>query len=344
MYSFLNDYNEIAHEKILNALIEHNMVQTGGYGNDEYCQKAKELIRKNFSLADDVDIRFFIGGTSCNLTCISYVLRPYEACLTVDTGHINVHEGAAIEATGHKVITCKNIHGKLDIDAAQKIVDEHKSDDHMILPKLVYISHATEMGTVYSLQELKNIKAFCEKNDMYLFVDGARLAQALTSKYSDIKPEDLGKYTDLFYIGGTKTGAPLGEALVICNTSIKGEIVRHMKQKGSILAKGKLQGISYIELFKDDLFFELGRHANNMAEKIATELEKLGIKFTERVESNQIFMELPENEIKEIEKEYAFDVQKKIDDDTYMTRFVTSWATCEKEVDKFIEFMKNLRK
>lgn len=343
MYSFLNDYNEICHERILNSIIKNNMEQTLGYGEDKFCHTAKNLIRERFGLSDETEVWFFIGGTAANLNTLSYILRPYEAVLSVDTGHINCHEGGAIEATGHKVLVSKNINGKLDLEASQKIVDEHFQDNHMVLPKAIYLSNATEMGTVYTLQELKDIKAFAEKNNMYLFLDGARLGTGLTSKYSDIKPEDLAKYTDLFYIGGTKNGAPIGEALVINNQEIKYDIVRHMKQKGAVLAKGKILGISYIELFKDDLYFDLARHANLMAEKISTSLDGLNIKFTERVESNQIFMEFTMDEVKEIQKEYDFSIQKKLDDDKYMTRFVTSWATDEKEVDKFIEFMKNLK-
>lgn len=341
MYSFLNDYNEIAHPSILEAIAKNNMVQTGGYGEDEFCEKAKEIIKDIFKCPES-DIYFFIGGTSANLTAISHILETYEGVVSVDTGHVNGHEAGAIEATGHKVLITKNINGKLDLVDAQKCVDYHVADNHLVLPGAVYISQATEMGTVYKLEELKKIRQFCDKNDLYLFLDGARLAQGLTSKYTDIKPEDIAKYTDLFYIGATKTGSPIGEALVINNKNLGKNFIRHMKQKGSVLAKGKILGICFCELFKDNLFFKLGQHANKMAEKLYESLKDTRVKFSERVESNQIFIEMNEKQINSLREKYDFSIEKILNEEISMVRFVTSWATQEDKVDELIEDLKKI--
>lgn len=343
LYSFLNDYNEIAHPNILESVIKNNYIQTDGYGDDKFCDEARELIRKAFKCQNS-KIHFFIGGTSTNLTTISHILKPHEAIVAADTAHINVHEAGAIEACGNKILAIKNKNGKLDLEKAQEVVDLHFSDFHMVYPKAVYISNATEMGTLYSLDELRKVKEFCEKNNLYLFVDGARLAQSLTSKYNDIKPEDYVKYTDLFYIGATKAGAMLGEALVINNSNLGEYFIRHMKQKGSVLAKGKLIGINFIELFKDNLFFSLGKHANKMAEKIYDSLLDVGYDFAEKTQSNLIFINLTKKDIDSLKDKYGFSIEKKIENDLYLTRFVTSWATEEEKVDELIKDMVNLKK
>lgn len=341
MYSFLNDYNEIAHPNILKSIEKNNLIQTEGYGDDEFSLKAKDYIKKEFS-AHDSEVFLFIGGTSTNLTTISFILRSYEAILSPETGHICVHEAGAIEATGHKILSVPSKDGKLDLIEAEKILNIHLADDHMILPRAVYISQSTEVGTVYTLKELKNVWDFCKKNDLYLFVDGARLGSGLTSRDTDITPDDLAKYSDLFYIGGTKNGSPIGEALVINNKDLINHFFRHMKQKGAVLAKGKILGICYEELFKDGLFWELSKHSNKMAYKIYDSLKNLGVKFKFPVQSNQIFVILNNEQAKKLSEKYAFSQQGIISENEKLYRFVTSWATDEQKVDDLIEDFKKV--
>lgn len=338
MYSFLNDYNEIAHERILNAIIENNYVQTYGYGEDEFCENAKNIIKQKFE-CENSDIYFFMAGTQTNLTIIDYMLKSYEGIIATDTAHISVHEASAIEACGHKIMTVPNKNGKLLPQQIEKIYTKHLSDDHMTLPKAVYISETTELGTIYKKQELVDIYNVCKKYGLYLFVDGARLGSALTARENDIKITDLSKYSDVFYIGGTKNGAMLGEALVINNEYLKPNFVRQMKCKGSIYAKGKVQGIEFYELFKDDLYFELARHSNDMAYKIYDSL-KDDYEFLEKVQSNQIFMILKNDILEELGKEFVFSKVESIDENKTSIRLVTSWATKEEEVDKLIKFLK----
>lgn len=337
MYSFLNDYNEIVHQNILNAIYQNNYVQTYGYGEDEFCEKAKEIIKEKFDCKSS-DIYFFMAGTQTNLTIIDYMLKSYEGIIATDTSHINVHEASAIEACGHKILLAKNTDGKLLPKDIEDIYTIHLEDDHMTLPKAVYISNSTELGTIYTKKELIDIYTVCKKYNLYLFIDGARLGSALTSRHNDIMPTDLAKYSDVFYIGGTKNGAMLGEALVINNDELKPNFVRQMKCKGSIYAKGKVLGIEYIELFKENLYFELAKHANKMAFKIYDKLKNSRI-FYKDVQSNQIFMVLENEVIEKLKEHFVFSKFYKIDDDKYCVRFVTSWATKEEEVEKLIQFL-----
>lgn len=339
MYSFLNDYNEIAHPNILKAIEKNNLVQTDGYGDDPFCDNAKELIKKEFALKNS-QIYFFIGGTAVNLTALSYTLRGYECIMATPQAHICRHEAGSVEATGHKILTVPSSDGKFDIKAAEKILEAHLEDEHMVLPRTVYISDSTETGTVYTKKELENISSFCKKNGLYLFLDGARLATGLTSKYSDVAREDLAKLTDMFYIGATKNGSPIGEALVINNPALQTGFVRHMKQKGSILAKGKILGICFEELFKDGLYWELGKHANDMAFKIIDALKDYNIDYTFAPESNQIFVNLNTVQKHKLAKIFAFSIDHKINDDLYAARFVTNWATDEKSANQLIDALK----
>ena len=263
MYSFKNDYSEGAHPRILNALIESNLEQADGYGEDIYTLRAIELLREKIQLTN-IDIHLLSGGTQTNLVAISAFLRPHEAAIAANTAHIFTHETGSIEATGHKVISIEVSDGKLNSVLIKEALDYH-TDEHMVKPKLVYISNSTEIGSIYSKADLEDISSFCKENNLILFMDGARLGAALCSDKNDLQLSDIGRLTDAFYIGGTKNGALLGEALVICKESLKEDFRFHMKQKGALLAKGKVLGIQFLELFKGDLYFQLATHANKMA-------------------------------------------------------------------------------
>lgn len=343
MYSFMNDYSEGAHPRILNALLETNLEQTDGYGLDTYTRKAVELLKQRIG-RQDIDIHLFSGGTQTNLTSLSAFLRPHEAAIAANTGHILVHETGAIEATGHKVISVEVGNGKLNTSNIKAVLDAHP-DEHMVKPKLVYISNPTEIGSIYNKGELEQLSRFCKDNNLFLFMDGARLGSALCSDENDLELSDLATLTDAFYIGGTKNGALLGEALVICRDSLKEDYRFHMKQKGALLAKGRLLGLQFLELFRDNLYFDLARHANKMAGILKEEISKAGFTFLTHSPSNQIFPIMPNQVILELQKNYSFYVWEKVDDDNSAIRLVTSWATKEDAVTAFVADMKKaLRK
>lgn len=338
MHSFKNDYSEGGHPRILNALIESNFVQADGYGEDHFSCKAIELLKERMGRMD-VDIHLLTGGTQTNLTALSAFLRPHEAAISACTGHILTHETGAIEATGHKVISVEVADGKLTPDNIQSVLDAH-SDEHMVKPKLVYISNTTEIGTIYQKDELVQLKDFCQMKDLILFMDGARLGSALTSTGNDLTLSDLPSLVDAFYIGGTKNGALIGEALVICRESLKGDFRFHMKQKGGLLAKGRLLGIQFLELFRDDLYFDLAAHANHMADQLRTGLADANFGFMTESPSNQIFPILPNSLIAKLQSDYSFLIWERVDSDHSAIRLVTSWATKEEHVLAFIADVK----
>jgi threonine aldolase len=340
MYSFKNDYSEGAHPRILNALIESNFEQEDGYGQDRYTLEAIELLKQKID-RNDVDIHLLSGGTQTNLTVISAFLRPHEAAISARTGHINTHETGAIEATGHKIISVEVEDGKLTPEKIEEVLNGHP-DEHMVKPKLVYISNSTEIGSIYNKKELVQLSQFCHKNNLILFMDGARLGSALCSTENDLTLNDLANLLDAFYIGGTKNGALIGEALVICSEPLKEDFRFHMKQKGALLAKGRILGIQFLELFRDDLFFELAKHANMMAEMLREEFSKQNFKFLTHSPSNQIFPILPNSLIAELQSKYSFYIWQKVDANYSAIRLVTSWATKEEMVLAFIEDMKKV--
>ncbi|MDF2789025.1 MAG: threonine aldolase [Neobacillus sp.] len=340
MYSFKNDYSEGAHPRILNALLKTNLVQDEGYGEDRYSKESIELIKEKIR-NHDVDIHFISGGTQTNLIAISAFLRPHEAAIAVSSGHILGHETGAIEATGHKILSVDGKDGKLSPLDLQGVLDGHP-DEHMVKPKLVYISNSTEIGSIYSKSELQELHDFCQRNQLILYMDGARLGSALCSEENDLQLSDLPNLVDAFYIGGTKNGALIGEALVICSESLKEDFRYHIKQKGALLAKGRLMGIQFLELFQDNLFFDLATHANKMARMIREELVKANVKFLTRSPSNQIFPILPNSVITDLQGKYAFHIWEKVDSDSSAIRFVTSWATKEEEVTSLIEDLKKV--
>ena len=339
MYSFKNDYSEGAHPRILNALNESNFEQAEGYGEDGYTQKAVELLKQRIG-RNDIDIHLLSGGTQTNLIAISAFLRPHEAVIAANTGHILVHETGAVEATGHKIISIEVEDGKLNYLHIKAALDSH-TDEHMVKPKLVYISNPTEIGTIYNKAELEQISRICKENNLFLFMDGARLGSALCSGENNLELSDLGRLVDAFYIGGTKSGALIGEALVICRDQLKEDFRFHMKQKGALLAKGRLLGIQFVELFRDNLYFDLARHANLMAGLLKDAISKAGFKFLVNSPSNQLFPILPNQLITELQKNYSFIVWSKVDATNFAIRLVTSWATKEDAVLAFIEDLKN---
>ena len=340
MYSFTNDYSEGAHDSILKALLESNLKQSCGYGLDEYSEKAKDIL-KNVLKNDKIDIHFIPGGTQVNLICISSFLKQYEAAIAADTGHIAVHETGAIESCGHKVLTAPSSDGKLTVDKIEKILKVH-TDEHMVKPKLVYISNSTEIGTIYKKEELINLYKYCKENDLLFFIDGARIGTAITCEENDLKLSDFVNLCDAFYIGGTKNGALFGEALVICNDSLKQDFRYNIKQKGALLAKGRLLGIQFIELFKDDLFFNLAKHANEMATLLQDALIEEGYKLWIKSPTNQIFPIMPNSSIEKLREKYTFNTWEEYDENHTIIRLVTSWATEKEKVLEFIEDLKNL--
>lgn len=341
MYSFKNDYSEGAHPRILKALLETNLEQGEGYGEDKYTVEAVKLLKEKIG-RNDIDIHLFPGGTQTNLTAISAFLRPHEAAVAVSTGHILVHETGAIEATGHKVISIEAKDGKLTAEHIKEALEAH-TDEHMVKPKLVYISNSTEIGSIYKRAELMEISRFCRENNLYLYVDGARLGSALCSEENDLELSDFGSLVDAFYIGGTKNGALLGEALVICNNSLKEDFRFFIKQKGALLAKGRLLGIQFLELFRDNLYFELAKHANSMAQLLKKGISEEGYSYLIDSPSNQIFPILPDDIIEKLQEKYLFIIWQKNNDNTSVIRLVTSWATKEEKVLEFVEDLKKFK-
>lgn len=335
MYSFNNDYSEGAHPRILDKLVATNLEQTVGYGLDKYCLEAEQLILDHIK-SPNSHVHFISGGTQTNLLAISAFLKPYEAVMTVSTAHINVHETGSIEATGHKIITKPTNDGKITPEIIDEFMELHK-DEHMVKPALIYISDSTEVGTIYTKAELTKIREKSKEYGLILFMDGARLGTALMSDANDLTMEDIAKLTDAFYIGGTKNGALFGEALVINDEKLNNDFRYMEKQRGAMLAKGRILGIQFMELFKDNLFYELAAHANECAEKIKEALFEKDIEFKYEPESNQLFPIFTYEQIEKLSKDYLFSIDSKIDDESACVRIVTSWATKEDKVDEFVQ-------
>lgn len=341
-FSFKNDYAEGVHPRILHALSESNLTQQNGYGLDEHSLDAEITIKQKMN-NPKAKVHFVSGGTQANLIVISAFLRPHESVVAAATGHIFTNESGAIEATGHKVHGIETSEGKICPDDIQKIIDVHQNKPHQVKQKLVYISNSTEVGTIYSKKELIDLYQFCQEKNLYLFVDGARLGHAITAETNDLTLEDFGKYTDAFYLGGTKNGALIGEAIIINNESLQYEFGFHLKQKGAMLAKGRLLGIQFQELLKDDLYFDLAKHANQQAMKIKAAFKQIGCEFLSETFTNQIFPILNNNQIHELSKNFDFYVWKKLDAEKSAIRLITSWATTDEIIEKFTTEIKNLK-
>lgn len=339
MVRFNCDYAEGAHEEILKLMLETNMEQTPGYGADPYSEQARDIIRE-LCRNQEAEVQFLVGGTQTNLTVISSALRPHQCVIAPETGHINVHETGAIEACGHKVWSIPTEDGKLTAKQIWDAWESHavnESYEHMVQPKMVYISNPTEIGTIYSRQELEEISRTCRECGLYLFMDGARLAYALTAKENDLDLEKIAQCCDVFYIGGTKVGALFGEAVVITNDTLKEDFRYIMKQKGAMLAKGRLLGIQFIGLLKNDLYFQMGDHANKMAMKLKAAFQEAGCTFLIDSPTNQQFPILADWILKELGENYSYSYQERIDEEHSAVRFCTSWATKEEDVDSLIQ-------
>ena len=333
MIRFTNDYSEAAHPQILQAIAATNLEGNTGYSMDEHSARARALIQEKVA-RPDAEVHFLVGGTQTNFTLIGAALRPYEAVISADSGHICTHETGAVEATGHKCVACPAVNGKLTPALVEQAVLSH-TDEHMVLPRLVYISQTTEIGTVYSLAELEALRAVCDKYNLYLYVDGARLGSALGC--SDVTLTDLGHLCDAFTLGGTKNGALFGEALVLTHKALQDHFRWHIKQRGGMLAKGWLLGLQFEVLMQNGLYEQLGAHANAMAHKLKQGIAALGYGFTADSPSNQQFPILPNAVIAALRPEFDFIPMAPQPNDCTEVRLVTSWATTEQAVEAFLQ-------
>ena len=341
MLNFANDYAEGAHEKILQRLIDTNRESLPGYGSDRYCESAKEKIRTACRCAE-ADIYFLAGGTQTNQVVIDSMLDKYEGVIAAKTGHINVHEAGAIEYTGHKVLELPQKDGKLAADEIRRYLNAFLGDvnhEHMVFPGMVYITHPTEYGTLYTRQELKDIGEVCAEYKVPLYLDGARLGYGLAGEDTDVTMPDIAEYCDVFYIGGTKVGALCGEAVVFTRKNTPPHFMTLIKQHGALLAKGRLLGIQFDTLFTDDLYLENGRHAVRMAGMLRRAFAEKGYSFYLDTPTNQLFIILENTRMKKLEEQIVFDFWEKYDEDHTVVRFATSWATDEEDVKKLIAIL-----
>ena len=341
MYRFQCDYTEGAHPAIMQRMVETNMEQTDGYGLDPYCDSARQKI-KDLCECQDADVHFLVGGTQTNTTVISAALRPYQGAVAAVSGHINVHETGAIEATGHKVLPLPSGDGKISAVQGDEMCHAHFTDgsqEHMVQPGMVYISHPTENGTLYTKKELMDLYEVCKKYDMLLFLDGARLGYGLAVEDTDVTMEDIAEYCDIFYIGGTKVGAFCGEAVVFTKENAPRHFVTLIKQHGALLAKGWFLGVQFDTLFTDNLYFEISKHAIAMAEKLKEVFHKKGYTFFLESPTNQQFIILENEKMKELSKNVEFGFWEKYDDNHTVVRFATSWSTEESSIDQLEEYL-----
>lgn len=341
MLYFMNDYSEGAHEKVLEALIKTNREQHVGYGVDEITQEAIKLIKNRLN-QPDADVHLLVTGTQTNTIAIAHFLRPYEAVIATDLGHISVHETGAIEATGHKVIEMASKDGLLTSEMIEAALLKH-ADEHWVLPKLVYISNATETGTIYKKSMLEDLRKTCDKYGLYLYLDGARLANALTCQDNDMTIEEVANLTDAFTVGGTKNGILFGEALVITNSSLKEHMRFSIKQRGALLAKGRLLGVQFKALFEDDLYFEMAKHTNEMATLLKKGILELGYELVTMPSTNLIFTKLPNHIHEELSKCCYYEAEHPFDENHMEARFVTSWATPKEDVLELLRLLKTFK-
>lgn len=338
MINLKNDYCYIAHHKILEKMMALENEANPGYGEDKHSENAKRIILK---LVDNPnsDVHFLVGGTITNKVFISHVLKPYEAVISCDSGHINVHETGTIEESGHKILLVPNKEGKIKIDSLKEVLSKH-TDCHMVKPKLVYISNPSEYGTIYSLKELEELSSFCKENHLFFYVDGARLASALTCDQNDISLKDLGRLTDAFYIGGTKNGAVLSEALVINNPSLNEEFRYSIKHFGGMYAKGFVAGIQFETLFEEDLFFSIAKKQNELAKELTNGLKELNVKLFVESPTNQVFCIFKEIEAKRIMNKVDCEIFEK-QKDFVVLRFVVNYLNTNIDIDETLKVVKN---
>ncbi|WP_155590924.1 threonine aldolase family protein [Lysinibacillus cavernae] len=339
MIRFENDYAEGAHPQILQQLVATNEEQSPGYGTDVHSEKARAYIKKAIA-AEQADIHFLVGGTQTNTTVIASILRPHQGVIAANTGHIAVHETGAIEATGHKVLTLPSDDGKITAAQVKAYYDAHWQDsthEHMVQPGLVYISHPTENGTTYSKAELTALSEVCKDCNLPLFLDGARLGYGLVAQDSDLSLEDIAQLCDVFYIGGTKMGALFGEAVVIVNPAYQNDFRYMIKQRGGLLAKGRLLGIQFETLFEDSLYMDISHHAVEMAMMIRQAFIDKGFALRYESKTNQQFPILPNDMLTTLGETYSFSIWETFDDTHMVVRFCTSWATKKENVDRLIK-------
>ncbi|MCR5415658.1 MAG: aminotransferase class V-fold PLP-dependent enzyme [Pseudobutyrivibrio sp.] len=335
MLYFSCDYAEGCHPKVLEALTKSNMVSTPGYGEDIYCQSAKEKI-KEYIKCPDADIYFLVGGTQTNQTVIDSMLSNYEGVVAAETGHVAVHEAGAIEYSGHKVITIPNHDGKIDAGELKQLIADHYSDgscEHMVHPGMVYISYPTEYGTIYTRKELEDISSICKEYDIPLFIDGARLAYGLAAQ-NDLTMADIAALSDVFYIGGTKVGALFGEAVVFTKGNTPKHIITQIKQHGALLAKGRLLGVQFDALFTDDLYMNMGKSAVEHANTIREYLKEKGYTFYIDNPTNQIFVVMSNKELDVLKTKLEYGFWEKYDNTHTVIRIATSWATNSDQVEE----------
>ena len=344
MIYFNNDYSEGCHSAVLEALTRTNLEQTPGYGEDSYCRRAADKIR-NLCGREDLYIQFLVGGTQTNLTVIAAALRPHQGALGPESAHINVHETGAVEATGHKVLSVPSADGNITAKQVRDTVKSHREDasfEHMVQPKLVYISNPTEYGTLYTLAELEALSAACRELGLYLFLDGARLGYGLAAKGNDVTMEDLARLCDVFYIGGTKVGALFGEAVVISNPAIAEDFRYMIKQRGGMLAKGRLLGVQFDALLENNLYFDIAAHAVGLADQLRACINELGYSYLVPGITNQVFPILPDNLLEELAKEFSFTEMGRFDETHRTVRFCTSWATTQAQMDALCRKLREL--
>lgn len=333
-YKFTNDYSELADKRILESLNKYSNEQNIAYGLDVHSSNAANLIRKRFNVPN-ADVHFLTGGTQTNMTFISYVLRPYEGVIACKSGHINVHETAAVEGSGHKIFTCEGRNGKLypdDILNALRVCN----NEHVVKLKMVYISNSTEIGTIYSKEELTDLRKTCLENDLFLFIDGARLASALTCEQNDLTPEDIGSLCDAFYIGGTKNGLLFGEALVIVNKDLQKDFRYQIKNKGAMLAKGYVVGIQFERAFQDNLYFDLAKKPNALANQLKAYFASKNFKQIDSP-TNQVFVTFNKKLAYDVINQFGCELWEENDDDITV-RFVTSFTATENNIKEVIDW------
>ena len=341
MYLMQSDYLEGCHPAVMERLLQTNLEQCPGYGEDVHCENAARMIRERFS-CPEAAVHFLVGGTQVNTVVINAALRPFEGVLCAHTGHINVHETGAIEATGHKCLALPGKNGKITGDQIREAVELQADDEHMVKPGMVYISQSTELGTLYTLQELRDIFAACREKGLLLYVDGARLGYAMGSGANDISPADLVSCCDAFTVGGTKVGALFGEALVILNPAVNRSFRYMMKQHGALLAKGRLLGVQFEALMENDLYFTIGRQAVEYAMQIRQALKDKGIPFLIDSPTNQLFPIFNREQLAALSDGFTFMVQEKLENGYTAVRICTSWATTREQTDTLIQAIRAL--
>ena len=341
MLYFQSDYLEGCDPAILKVMTESNLDQTPGYGQDVWCDLARRRIREAVGLPD-ADVHFLVGGTQTNSTVIRGLLRNYEGVISAETGHVCGHEGGAIEATGHKVLTIPMKDGKISaegIEACWRAYADDESRDHLVRPGMVYLSHPTELGTLYKKSELESIYAVCQRLHLPLFIDGARLGYGLASPASDLTLSEIARLCDVFYIGGTKVGALMGEAVVVPNPALLPHFFTTMKQSGAVLAKGRLLGIQFATLFEHQRYLKIAGHAIDMARKLTAAFREKGYRFYLETESNQIFIIMKNADVQRLEPYVMFTHWGPLNEEEQIVRFVTSWATREENVEQLIKLL-----